>query len=122
MGFVIIGGIFMAAHLPARPPLGPAVGLLACAAVLVLVNCAQLARLREFAWGPFLLVAKWSLAAYLVITGMFEYVFVLDGTRGSPLVVVTLMLAVFAFDIPMLLGFSVAKYQTVAEQPMARGQ
>jgi len=29
MTLVIVGGIFMAAHLPARPPLGPAVALLA---------------------------------------------------------------------------------------------
>jgi hypothetical protein len=111
MAFVIAGGIYMASHLPARPPLGAATVLLALGGATTVVDCVQLARLHDFAWKPFFLVVKWSLLAYLVITGMLEYVFVLDGTRGSTLAVLTLMLAVFAVDVPLLLGFSVARYQ-----------
>ncbi len=111
MAFVIAGGIFMASHLPARPPLGVATVLLSIGGATTLVDCLQLGRLRDFAWRPFFLVVKWALLAYLVITGMLEYVFILDGTRGSTLVVLTLMLAVFAVDVPLLLGFSVARYQ-----------
>ena len=51
--------------------------------------------------------------AYAIIAGMLEYVFVLDHTRGSILLVLTLMLAIFAINIPMLLAFSVARYQPV---------
>ena len=101
----------MATHLPPRPPLAPATVLLALGGAATVVDCIQLARLRDFAWKPFFLVVKWSLLAYLVITGMLEYVFILDGTRGSTLAVLTLMLAVFAVDVPLLLGFSVARYQ-----------
>lgn len=42
---------------------------------------------------------------------MLEYVFVLDGTRGASLLVMTFMLVVFALDVPALLAFSVARYQ-----------
>jgi hypothetical protein len=115
MALVIIGGIYMAAHLPANPPLGVPVGSLIAAGLLVLANLAQLARLRKFAWPTFFLVGKWSLVAYLVITGMLEYIFVLDGTRGATLVVMTIMLAVFAVDVPVLLAFSVARYQPVED-------
>jgi hypothetical protein len=44
---------------------------------------------------------------------MIEYVFVADGTPGRPLLVLTLMLAIFAVDIPLILAFSVARYQAV---------
>jgi hypothetical protein len=49
--------------------------------------------------------------AYAVIAGMLEYVFLRDGTRGSQLVLVTLMLMAYAITIPMLFAFSVARYQ-----------
>jgi Tfp pilus assembly protein FimT len=38
---------------------------------------------------------------------MLEFIFVLDGTRGATLVLMTFMLAVFAVDVPVLLAFSV---------------
>ena len=47
---------------------------------------------------------------------MLEFVFVLDGTRGTMLVVLTLMLAFFAVDIPLILAFSVARSETVSPQ------
>jgi hypothetical protein len=42
---------------------------------------------------------------------MLEYVFVADHTRGGTLVVLTLMLLIYAVDIPVILAFSVARYQ-----------
>ena len=51
------------------------------------------------------------LAAYVVIAGMLEYVFVYDHTSGTQLLILTLMLVVFAVNVPMLLGFSVARFQ-----------
>jgi hypothetical protein len=106
----------MGSHLPAKASLGVPIGLLVASGVLVLVNVAQLARLREFSWSTFRLVGKWALVAYLVITGLLEYVFVLDGTRGSALVVLTVSLAIFAVDVPVLLAFSVARYQPVEQR------
>lgn len=111
MALVIAGGIYLAAHLPRPAPLGPPVAALAFAAVALLAAAALLARVRDFAWHTFFVVAGWTLAAYVVIAGMLGFVFVLDHTPGRPLIVLTLMLAVFAIDVPLLLAFSVARYQ-----------
>jgi hypothetical protein len=111
MVLVIIGGIYLAAHIPQSVPLGPAAGLLVASGALLLATIMALRRLREFAWGTFFLVARWALLAYAVIAGMLEYVFVADHTRGGTLVVLTLMLLIYAVDIPVILAFSVARYQ-----------
>ena len=108
---VVAGGIYTASHLPRHVPQGPTIALLAAACVLLAVNITLLARIENFAWKSFRLVAGWVLAAYVVIAGMLEYAFVYDGTSGSQLVILTAMLVVFAIDIPLLLGFSVARFQ-----------
>ena len=77
---------------------------------LLLVAVILLARIPGFAWGQFFLVAKWALLGYIVIAGMIEYAFVHDNTPGSTLATMSAMLALFAIDVPMLLGFSVARY------------
>jgi hypothetical protein len=120
MALVIAAGIYLVAHLPQRAPLGPAVGLLAAAGVLLIASAALVSRLRPFAWQVFFQVAGWVLVAYVVIGGMLEFIFVYDGTRGALLVVLTLSLLVFALDIPVLLGFSVARYQDPG-QPVIEG-
>jgi hypothetical protein len=120
MALIIVGGIYLVAHLPQRAPLGPAVGLLAAAGVLLVANAALVSSLRPFAWRVFFQVAGWVLVAYLVIGGMLEFTFIFDDTRGALLVVLTLSLLVFALDIPILLGFSVARYQDPA-QPAIEG-
>ena len=111
LALIVLGGIYPAAHLPRHVPQGPTVALLAAAVVLLAVNISLLARIEGFAWKVFRLVAGWVFLAYLVIAGMLEYVFIYDHTRGSQLLILSLMLAVFAVDIPLLLGFSVARFQ-----------
>lgn len=110
MTLIIVGGITLASRLPRPAPLPVLVVLLAVAAVLVLADVALLARLREFAWPVFFRVAKWSLLAYAVMYGMLEFTFIYDHVPGSTLVVLTLMLVVIAIDVPLLFGFSVARY------------
>lgn len=107
---IVTGGVYTAAHLPRHVPQGPTIALLGAAVVLVAVNTIMLTRIEHFAWRLFRLVAGWVLAVYLVIAGMLEYVFIYDDTRGTQLVILTLMLAVFAVNLPLLLGFSVARY------------
>jgi hypothetical protein len=111
LALVIIGGIYTAAHLPRHVPQGPTIALLAAAAVLLGVNAVLLSRISPFNWRVFRQVAGWVLLAYLVIAGMLEYVFIYDHTRGTQLAILTAMLAVFMLNIPMLLGFSVARFQ-----------
>ena len=111
---VVVGVIYLASYLPRRAPLGPAVGLVIAAAVLFAFNAVLLARLPEFAWSRFAQVARWALLAYLIIGGMLEYTFVYDHTRGSLLVVMSLMLALFIANVPILLAFTVARFERVS--------
>jgi hypothetical protein len=111
MALVVVGGIYLASHLPHPVSLGPAVGLLAVAGALLLADVFVVSRLRDFAWPVFFRVAGWACLAYVVIAGLLEFVFVLDHTRGASLVVLTFSLVVFALDIPLLMAFSVARYQ-----------
>jgi len=109
---LIAGGVsYLAAYLPKRAPLAPAVGLLAAAAVVLVAGVVLLARQRDFAWRRFFQVGGWTLLAYVVIAGMIEYAFVYDHTRGAVLVVMTLMLVVFLLAPPLLVAFTVARFQ-----------
>jgi hypothetical protein len=110
LALIVAGGIYLSGHIPNHVPLAPAVVLLALSAVLLFSNMAMLARVREFDWPRFFQVAKWSLLAYLVIGGMIEYVFVRNHLRGGPLVVLTLSVLVFAVHVPILVGFTVARF------------
>ena len=71
--------------------------------------------MRGFEWDRFFGVAKWAFLAYCVISGLLEWVFVKDGTRGSELVVLTLSLVIFAIHVPLLMGYTVARYPEVYE-------
>ena len=131
LALMLGGGVVMAAHLPARPPLAVPTGLLVAGACLTAVAIAMLSRARPFAWQAFWLVARWALLAYLVIAGLLVFVFMYDGTSGATLAVLVATLAVFAVDVPTLLAFTVARYQGTspvgpaldAEQPGGtRGQ
>jgi hypothetical protein len=113
MACVIAGTIYLAAYLPDTPSLAPAVALVIVASLLLATNVILLVRLRDFAWDRFRVVGLWSLLAYVVIAGMLEYVFIMDGLRGEVLVVMTLLLLIFTINIPILLAFAVARYKTV---------
>jgi hypothetical protein len=110
MALIVIGGIWIASHLPHHVPLGPAVALLAASALLVVVNVVSLRRVPDFNWGSFFGVAKWAGLAYAITAGMLLYVFIDDGTSGGQLIVLTLSLVVYAIHVPLLIGFTVARY------------
>jgi hypothetical protein len=110
LALVLVAGIYMSAHLPQHVSLGPAVALLAASALVLVVNLLALARVDGFAWGRFFEIGRWALLAYLVIAGMIEYVFLRNHTSGGALVVMTLSLLVFAVNVPVLVGFTVARY------------
>jgi hypothetical protein len=111
MATVIAAGIYLAAYLPKQAPLPLPTALVVVGVLLFLVAAAMLTRLGNFAWSRFLQVGGWALLAYLVIVGMLEFVLVIDQTRGALLALLTVILLIFALDIPILLGFSVARYQ-----------
>jgi len=119
VALMLSGGVYLAAHLPAPPPLGPAIGLLAAGAVLTAVAVTLLARLQSFAWRTFFLVARWAFAAYAVIAGTLGFVFVFDHTRGATLAVLVTTLVVFALDVPMVIAFTVARFEDTSLPPSA---
>lgn len=110
LALIVTGGIYLSAHLPQHVSLAPAVALLVASAVLLAVNLAALARVDGFPWSRFFDIARWSLLAYTVIAALIEYTFLRNHLRGGPLVILTLSLVVFAVHVPMLIGFTVARY------------
>jgi hypothetical protein len=110
---VVAGGIILASYVPRRPPLGVPIALLVLSVLFLLAALVLLARIREFAWRRFFQVGGWALLAYVISSGMIEFAFVRNHTRGAPLVVVTAMLVVFALDVPLNIAFTVARYQDV---------
>jgi uncharacterized membrane protein (UPF0136 family) len=113
----IAGGvIFNASYLPKHAPLMGGIVFLVVSAALVVANALILLRITDFARRRFAQVAGWSLLAYAVIGGMIEYAFVYDHTRGAQLVVLTLMLVLFVTNVPILIGFTVARYARADER------
>jgi hypothetical protein len=110
LALIVAGGIYLSAHLPQHVPLAPAAILLALSALLLAGNLVALARVDGFAWGRFFGVAKWALLAYAITAGLIEYAFVRNDLRGGALVVLTLSLIVYAVHVPVLIGFTVARY------------
>ena len=112
LALIVAGGIYLSAHLPDHVPLGPAVVLLARLGAAAGRQPAGAIRVKGFAWRRFVEVAKWALLAYAIIAGMIEYAFLRDNLSGGPLVVLTLSLVVFAVHVPVLIAFTVARYDT----------
>jgi hypothetical protein len=112
LALIVAGGIYLSSHLPEHVPLGPAVALLAASTLVLALNMFLLSRVPGFAWPRFFQVAKWALLAYLVTAGLIEYAFLRNHVSGGPLVILTLSLAVYALQVPTLIGFTVARYAT----------
>ena len=110
LGLAIVGGIFMAAHVPQHIPLAMPVVILSTALVLLGVAAFLLLRIEDFAWDKFRLVYKWALLAYLIEAGVIGFAFIRDHTRGGPLVVVIGMLVVFAVSVPTTIAYTVARF------------
>ncbi len=110
LALIVIGGIYLAAHIPQHVALGLPIALLIASALLLVGNLAALARVKEFPWDRFFDVGKWALLAYVVIAAMIEYTFLRNHVRGGTLVILTLSLAVFAVHVPTLIGFTVARF------------
>lgn len=111
LALIVSGGIYLAAHIPNEVPTTPAVVLLVCSFALLALNMLLLARVADFDWKAFFAVFKWALLAYVVTAGMILYAFLRDGVKGETLVILTLSLVVYAVHVPMLIGFTVARYK-----------
>jgi ABC-type polysaccharide/polyol phosphate export permease len=111
---MLAGGVYLAAHLPGHPVLALPVALVAAGAAVTAADIGLLSRIRPFAWPVFFLVFRWALLAYLVIAGLLAFVFIHDHTPAAPMAVLAATLAVFAVDVPLILAFTVARFQDPA--------
>jgi hypothetical protein len=111
--FCIVGVIYLSASGFGTPDLAPAIGLLVAACLVVLANTVMLSRIRPFNWHVFWVVGGWTLLAYAITAGMLMYTFIYDALPSGKLSLLVATLAVFAIDIPMMLAFSVARFQPV---------
>ena len=112
LALIVAGGIYLSSHLPEHVPLAPAVILLVLSVCLLAANLASLRRVRDFAWARFFQVARWALLAYLFTAAMIEYAFLRDHLSGGPLVILTLSLLVYAVQVPTLIAFTVARFDS----------
>lgn len=115
LALIVIGGIYLSAHIPQHVPLGPAIGLLIASAALMTLNFVLLSRVPGFAWPRFFLVFKWALLAYAFTAAMIGYAFLENHLRGGPLIILTLSLVVYALQVPGLIAFTVARFADPAE-------
>ncbi len=111
MALVIIGGTFIAGHIPEHVPLLLPTVLAVAAAIILAVNLYLLSKIGPFAWAVFKQVFGWSIVAYAVIAGLLMFVFLRDNIPGDVMTFLIAMLIIYAIDIPLLFGFSVARYQ-----------
>lgn len=108
---VVVSVVYLAAHLPGKPNTIPVYVLLTASTLLIVAQLVLIGSLPSFSRSSFHAVAGWSLVAYIVIGGMIEYVFLRNHTSGEGLALLTWGLALFVLDVPLILGFSVARYQ-----------
>lgn len=108
---VVAGGIWLASVMPGGGSLVPGVVLLCVAVVLMVVAVVLMARIPDFAWRTFRMVAGYGFLAYLVMVSVVAFAFVVDDLTGAQLAVMFGVLGAFAVVVPLLLGFGVARYQ-----------
>lgn len=112
IGLVAAGVIYLAAYLPRQAPLAPAIVFLSLAATVFALNAFSLTRQPGFAWWRFRQVAGWMVLVYLVVAGMLEFTFLYDRTHGPVLAIMTLLLAIFTLNVPLLSGWTVAHFES----------
>lgn len=110
LGCVIVGGILIASYAPRPAPLVVPTALTVLAYVLMVTALVLLSRIAGFAWSTFGRIFRWALLAYVVMSGMIEFAFIHDHTRGTTLTEVTLMLVIFALSVPTTIAFTSARY------------
>jgi hypothetical protein len=108
---VAISVIYLAAYIPNAPNTTLPIVLLSAGTLFIIAQLVMIGSLDHFSRSSFHTVSLYALAAYTVIGGMIEYVFIKNGTRGEELALLTWGLVLFVIDVPLILGFSVARYQ-----------
>lgn len=110
----VVGGVIVAAQVGMDDPslVVPAV-FVAAGLLLEVVAVVALVSIRPFAWDRFRLVFSVGLAAYVLQSGIIAWAFVINDVPAGPMTILSLGLVVFATIVPVMLAFTVARFQAV---------
>lgn len=111
----VTGGVILASQVTEDPSLVFPTVLMIVAAVLELVSIVLAVRVRPFAWDRFRQVYLWGFVAYAIQGGMIEWSFAKNDTPSGPLTLLTIGIVVFSTIVPLMIAFTVARYQAVDE-------
>jgi len=111
----ITGGILVVAQIGEEPDLVVPSVLMGAAIVLEIAAIVMLTAIRPFAWARFTQVFRWALLAYVLQSAIIEWSFIKNDVPGRPLAVLSIGLVVFSTAVPIMIAFTVARYQTVAD-------
>lgn len=113
LSLAVIGGVLVAAQIGTEPSLVLPRVLVTVALVLEAVAVVMMVRVRPFAWAVFRKVFGVALCAYIVQSGIIGWTFVKNDVPSGPFVVLTGGLVVFATIDPLMIAFTVARYQVI---------
>lgn len=109
----VVSGVIVASQVGMDdPPMVVPTMFVAAALLLEIATVVVLVRIRPFAWDRFRLVFSVGLAAY-VLRAIIAWAFVINDVPAGPMTILSLGLVVFATIVPVMLAFTVARYQAV---------
>lgn len=111
----ITGGVLLVSQIGEEPALLVPSVLMGGAIVLEIVSIVMLVTIRPFAWDRFAQVFGWALLAYVFQSAIIEWSFIKNDVPGRPLALLTTGLVVFATIVPLMIAFTVARYQAIAD-------
>jgi hypothetical protein len=113
LALAVTGGVILAAQAQGHPSVALPMVLEVAAIVLELVAIAMMISIRPFAWFRFRQVFAVALVAYVIQGGMIEWAFAKNHTPAGPMTALTIGIVVFSTIVPMMIAFTVARYQAV---------
>lgn len=113
LALAVTGGVILAAGAMTDPSLVVPAVLVISAVVAELVAAVMLATIRPFAWKRFRQVLGWTLLAYVIQSAVIVFAFVVNDVPAGPMALFCVGLVVFATDVPLMIAFTVARYERV---------
>jgi hypothetical protein len=101
----------LVSYLPDRAPLVATLTLLGLAIAALVLAVLRLVTGRTYPWQSFFVVARPAFFAVSAAAGFIEFAFIHDHMRGSSLAIATTGLALLVLNLPLLLGYSVARHE-----------
>jgi hypothetical protein len=113
---LVLGAVgTLASYLPFNAPLDVTLPLLELAIVVFAGAVWRLFATRSYAWSAFFAVARPAFLAVGTAAAIIEFAFYYDKTGGRSLAILSTALVLIVLDLPLLLGYSVARNEPLRE-------